>query len=317
MILQIEEKQRDLCRLVMQFIPPVAPLQLPGSVFRTFLQNILLKNRGADRNMPPAGVSNNSVLVSLFTIILHFLSEGFAVRDIYGWIKGSGTDSGAHVGFLHRGGQQSFPAGLFLKNDPHRMDIPRLGGSYDHLSKSNPVKSDEVEETIRWEEGCMDDIKTRVTHLSRQKPCCCSSYDTELSNFSKYPVRYSTKGCRGSGCSIPDRSAHVTAECSASNLSDEIADKPSTSDHSDPELAFRPMQQLRILPSTSSMSSATLKEEELLDAMLLLYHLGLAPHFKQVSNNIFLPLHSLPHPKGSAHEKLMFGNKSECFRSTS
>ncbi|XP_057774623.1 E3 ubiquitin-protein ligase RKP [Salvia miltiorrhiza] len=280
----IEEKQRDLCRLVMQFIPPVAPLQLPGSVFRTFLQNILLKNRGADRNMPPAGVSNNSVLVSLFTTILHFLSEGFAVRDIYGWIKGSGTDSGAHVGFLHRGGQQSFPAGLFLKNDPHRVDIPRLGGSYGHLSKFNPVNGDEEEETIRWEEGCMDDGETRVTHLSRQKPCCCSTYDAELSNFAKYPVRYSAKGCRGSGCSIPDRSAHVTAECSASNLSDEIADKPSTSDHSDPELAFRPMQQLRILPSTSSMSSATLKEEELLDAMLLLYHLGLAPHFKQVSS---------------------------------
>lgn len=280
----IEEKQRDLCRLVMQFIPPVAPLQLPGSVFRTFLQNILLKNRGADRNMPPAGVSNNSVLVSLFTIILHFLSEGFAVRDICGWIKGSGTDSGAHVGFLHRGGQQSFPAGLFLKDDPHRVDIPRLGGSYNHLSKFNPVNGDEEEETIRWEEGCLDDDETRVTHLSRHKPCCCSSYDADLSKFSKYPVRYLAKGSRGSCSSIPDGSAHVTAECSASNLNDEITDKPSTSDHSDPEFAFRPMQQLRILPGTSTLSSATLKEEELLDAMLLLYHLGLAPNFKQVSS---------------------------------
>ncbi|KAI3451086.1 hypothetical protein Pfo_007751 [Paulownia fortunei] len=281
---KIEEKQRDLCRLVMQFIPPVAPLQLPGSVFRTFLQNILLKNRGADRNMPPPGVSNNSVLVSLFTVILHFLSEGFAVGDIYGWIKGSGTDSGAHVGFLHRGGQQSFPAGLFLKNDPHRMDISRLGGSYNHLSKFNPVNGEEEEEIIRWEEGCMDDEETRVTHFSRQKPCCCSSYDADLSRISKDPVRYLGRGSRGSCSSISDRSAHVAAECSTGNLNDEIADKPSTSDHSDSEFAFRPMQQLRILPRENTLPSATLKEEELLDAMLLLYHLGLAPNFKQASS---------------------------------
>ncbi|PIN13800.1 putative E3 ubiquitin ligase [Handroanthus impetiginosus] len=281
---KIEEKQRDLCRLVMQFIPPVAPLQLPGSVFRTFLQNILLKNRGADRNMPPPGVSNNSVLVSLFTVILHFLSEGFAVGDIYGWIKGSGTDSGAHVGFLHRGGEQSFPAGLLLKDDPHRVDISRLGGSYSHLSKFYPVNGDEEEEIIRWEEGCMDDEETRVTHLSRQKPCCCSSYDADLSKISKDPVRYLAKGTRGSCSSIPERPAHVTAECSSGNLNDEIADKPSTSDHSDSEFAFRPMQQLRILPKENTLSSATLKEEELLDAMLLLYHLGLAPNFKQASS---------------------------------
>ncbi|KAK4485968.1 hypothetical protein RD792_008622 [Penstemon davidsonii] len=280
---KVEEKQRDLCRLVMQFIPPVAPVQSPGSVFRTFLQNILLKNRGADRNMPPPGVSNNSVLVSLFNVILHFLSEGFAVGDIYGWIKGSWTNAVTDVGFLHRGGQQCFPASLFLKNDPHRVDISRLGGSYNHLLKSNPVNGDQ-EEVIRWEEGCMDDEETRVAHLSRQKPCCCSSYDINSTRNSKDPIRYLAKGSRGSCNSIAERSAHVSAECNASDLNDDIADKPSTSDHSESEYPFRPMQQLRILPRDSTFSSATLKEEELLDAMLLLYHLGLAPNFKQASS---------------------------------
>lgn len=277
----------------MQFIPPVAPPQLPGAVFRTFLQNTLLKNMGADRNMPPAGVSSNSVLVSLFTVILHFLSEGFAVGDIYGWIKGSGTDSGAHVGFLHRGGQQCFPAGLFLKNDPHRVDISRLGGSYNHLLKCNPINSEEEEEIVRWQEGCMDDEATRVTHFGRQKPCCCSSYDGNLSRSSKDPIRYLGKGSRGSCSSMSDRSAHVAAECSTSNLNDEIADKPGTSDHSNTEFAFRPRQQLRILPRENTLSSATLKEEELLDAMLLLYHLGLAPNFKQVSKFYHLLLFEL------------------------
>lgn len=276
---KVEEKQRDLCRLVMQFMPPTAPPQLPGSVFRTFLQNILLKNRGADRNLPPPGVSSNSVLVSVFSVILHFLSEGFG--DICGWMKDSGASD---VGFLHRGGQQKFPVGLFLKNDPHRVDIPRLGGSYNHLAKSHPISSEQQEEVIRWEEGCMDDEEDRVTHLSKQKPCCCSTYDADFTRISKDPIRHMTKGSRGHCSSIRERSAHVAAECSTSSLNDDIADKPSTSDQSESDFGFRPMQQMRYVSRENSVSSATLKEEELLDAMLLLYHLGLAPNFKQASS---------------------------------
>ncbi|MCD9644889.1 hypothetical protein HAX54_033413 [Datura stramonium] len=275
---KVEEKQRDLCRLVMQFMPPTSPPQLPGSVFKTFLQNILLKNRGADRNLPPPGVSSNSVLVSLFGIILHFLSEGFG--DICGWMKDSGASD---VGFLHRGGQQAFPVGLFLKNDPHRVDIPRLGGSYNHIAKSHPITSEQHEEVIRWEEGCMDDEEDRVTHLSKQKPCCCSTYDSDFTRISKDPIRHIAKGSRGHCSSIRERSAHVAAECSTSSLNDDIADKPSTSDQSESEFGFRPVQQMRYVPRENNVSSATLKEEELLDVMLLLYHLGLAPNFKQAS----------------------------------
>ncbi|KAA8530924.1 hypothetical protein F0562_005616 [Nyssa sinensis] len=290
---KIEEKHRDLCRLVMRFIPPITPPQLPGSVFRTFLQNILLKNRGADRNIPPPGVSNNSVLVSLFTVILHFLSEGFATSDICGWMKGCGTNSGPDVGFLHRGGQQSFPIGLFLKNDPHRVDISRLGGSYSHLTKSHPINDDQEAEVIRWEEGCMDDEETKVTHFGRQKPCCCLSYDADFTRISKNPIWYFTKGSRGHCSSIPERSANVAAECSTGNLNDEIADKPSTSDQSESEFGYRPVRRMRIVPRESNLSSAILKEEELLDAMLLLYHLGLAPNFKQASSYMSLQSQSI------------------------
>ncbi|XP_052197848.1 E3 ubiquitin-protein ligase RKP isoform X2 [Diospyros lotus] len=281
---KIEEKHRDLCCLVIQFIPPTTPLQLPGSVFRTFLQNFLLKNRGADRNLPPPGVSSNSVLVSLFTVVLHFLSEGFAMGDIPGWIKGCGSNTGPDVGFLHRGGQQSYPMGLYLKNDPHRVDIPRLGGLFSHLSKSHPVNVDAEAEVIQWEEGCMDEEETRVTHSSRWKPCCCSNYEVDFSKISKNPIRCTGKGSHGHCSTVPERSAHVAAECSSGNLNDEITDKPSTSDQSGPEFGYRPMQQMRIIPLESDSSSATLKEEELLDAMLLLYHLGLAPNFKQASS---------------------------------
>ncbi|XP_058084516.1 E3 ubiquitin-protein ligase RKP [Magnolia sinica] len=279
---KIEEMHRELCCLVIQFTPPITPTQLPGSLFRTFLQNLILKNRGADRNLSPPGVSSNSVLVSLYTVILHFLSEGFPMGDICGWMKGSRTKAGIDEGFLHRGGQQSFPVGLFLRTDPHRTDISRLGGSFNHLLKSHPVNDRETE-VVQWEEGCMDDEKTKITHSTEKKPCCCSTSDVDFGRTSKDPIRYISKGSRGHCSPIPERSAHVAAECSTGSLNDEIVDKPSSSDQSESDFRYRPVQTLRSLPSTSHLSNATLREEELLDAMLLLYHLGLSPNFKQAS----------------------------------
>lgn len=272
---QIEEKHRELCHLVIQFTPSMIPPQLPGSIFRTFMQNLLLKNRGADRNVPPPGVSSNSVLVSLYTVTLHFLSEG----DVYGWLKSS--KSGSEIGFLHRGGQRSFPAALFLNNESHRSEITRLGGSYSHLTKLHPV-DDQEEEVIRWEEGCMDDDNSRVTHLTLQKPCCCSSNEVDYARSLKNPIRYISRGSRGHLSPSPERSAHVAAECSAGNLNDELADKPSTSDRSEPEFGYQPIQHVRTVSTDCTISSATIREEELLDALLRLYHVGLAPNFKQV-----------------------------------
>ncbi|WOG97343.1 hypothetical protein DCAR_0416683 [Daucus carota subsp. sativus] len=282
---KIEEKHRELCQLVLEFIPPVTPPQSPGSLFRTFLQNLLFKNRGADHNMPPPGVSSNSAIVSLYTVILHFLSEGSSTGGFSGWIKGCGVDVSPDVGFLHRGGQQSFPVALFLKNNPHRVDISRLGGSYSHLSKSHPVSKDEEDEVIRWEEGCMDGEGIKVTHSGRTKPCCCSSYD-DFTRTSKNPVRYTAKDSQGHCSSLPERASHGAAECSTGSLNDEIADKPSTSDQSESGFGYRSLQWARIVPRESNMSSAILEEEELLDALLLLYHLGLAPIFKQASSCI-------------------------------
>lgn len=262
---------------MIQFIPPTNPPQLPGAVFRTFLQSLLLKNRGAQRNIPPPGVSSNSVLVSIYTVVLHFLSEGFALGDICGWLKTCKTD----VGFLHRGGEQSFPVHLFLKNDPHRADISRLGGSYSHLSKLHPTIGHEME-VIQWDEGCMDSEETRVTHSTRQKPCCCSNYDSDFTRNFKVPAKYLAKGSRGHCSSIPERPAHVAAECSDGSLNDEITDKPSSSDQSEPEYGYRQVHHMKSVPKDTNMSTDTLQEEELLDALLWLYHVGLAPNFKQV-----------------------------------
>ncbi|KAI3866194.1 hypothetical protein MKX03_014920 [Papaver bracteatum] len=98
---------RNLCGLVMQSMPPTKPPQLPGSVFRTFLQNLLLKNRGADCNPSPHVVSSNSVLVSVYTVILHILSEGFAVGDMCGWTKEAETKSGSQASYYSSHQSQS------------------------------------------------------------------------------------------------------------------------------------------------------------------------------------------------------------------
>ncbi|XP_068642328.1 E3 ubiquitin-protein ligase RKP isoform X2 [Aristolochia californica] len=282
-ISKIEEMHRELCLLVIQFIPPTSSPQVPGSVLWTFLQNLILKNRGADRSPPPPGVSNNSVLVSLYTVILHFLSEGFAVGEICAWMKCSKTKAGSDQGFLHRGGAQSFPLGLFLKADPRRADISRLGGSFSHLSKCHPVYERE-NEVAQWDESCTDDDDdAKVTHSTRQKPCCCSTSDVDFGRFPIEPIQNISKGPPTHCNPVSERSSRLDAECSTGILNDDIVDKPSTSDQSESDFGCRSMQNMRSLASMSHVPSTTVREEELLDSMLLLYHLGLSANFKQAS----------------------------------
>ncbi|KAH9610912.1 hypothetical protein KSS87_006588 [Heliosperma pusillum] len=279
---KIEEKHRDLCCLVIQFTPPVPPPQFPGSVFRKFLQNTLLKYRGADRSMAPAGVLGNTVLVSLYTVILHFLSEGFPMADICGWSKNRRDDDKNDIGFLHRGGQLSFPIKLLVKNDLQRIDIPRIGGSFGNLLELYPLCEQESE-VLTWEEGCMETEETRVTHLTRQKPCCCSSYDIDFTRIYRDPITFIPRGSRGHSSSVRERSSQVATECNAGNLNGEIEEKPSSSDHSHSPFGYRLLQPSRIVPKESNISSAALREDELLDIMLLLYQMGVAPNFKQAS----------------------------------
>jgi hypothetical protein len=73
---QIEEMHRELCSLVICFIPPMSTPQPPGSVFRSFVQSLVLKARGGDHRMVVNGTFNNTVLISLYTVILHLLSAG-------------------------------------------------------------------------------------------------------------------------------------------------------------------------------------------------------------------------------------------------
>ncbi|KAI4325890.1 hypothetical protein MLD38_031254 [Melastoma candidum] len=130
----------------------------------------------------------------------------------------------------------------------------------------------------------MDDDDSRVTHSTPHKPCLCSNYDIDWGRASKVPIRYRAKGLPGHCSPIPDKSAHVAAECIAGSLNDEIVDKASSSDQSNPEFSYWLMKHLGTVPKDCNISSATIREEELLDSLLLLYHMGLAPNFKQASH---------------------------------
>lgn len=275
---KIEEKHRDICRLVMQFIPPGTP-QLSGSVFRNFLQTFILKFRGADHRMSSLGVSGNTALISLYTVILHFLSEGSSMDGMSG-LKDSGENTGSDVGFLHRGGKRSYPLGLLLKSDAHRSWIPRVGGSVNHLLKSHPISNVELKD-VRWDEGSVDDDNARVTHSTVQKPCCCSDSDMDYVKTSIDSSRSSGRSSKGPSSSISERSDNVAAECSTRTLGEEIEDKPSPSDLSEADFECQLLQHLLDAPMTNQSSSDALREEELLDFMLLLYHLGVAPNFRQ------------------------------------
>ena len=84
-------------------------------MFTTFLQHLIWKNRGADHNMPPPGLSSYSVLVSAYTILLHFLSKVFGIDDTCQLIKGSRQKVDTRVGFLHQGWETKFSCRLISK----------------------------------------------------------------------------------------------------------------------------------------------------------------------------------------------------------
>ena len=65
--------------------------------------------------MPPFGLSSYSVLFSEYTILLHFLSEGFGIDDTCELIKGPRQKVDTGVGFLHWGSKTKFSCRLIYK----------------------------------------------------------------------------------------------------------------------------------------------------------------------------------------------------------
>ncbi len=104
--MQVEELQWELFRQLLQFVPPSygeLQQQVPGVVLRRFLQHLVCKNRGANRSVAPPGLSDNSVLVSAYCVLLRLLSEGLGTGKVGAEsVEGTKEHSEHSVGFLHR-----------------------------------------------------------------------------------------------------------------------------------------------------------------------------------------------------------------------
>ncbi|KAJ7546266.1 hypothetical protein O6H91_08G032800 [Diphasiastrum complanatum] len=286
-ISKVEELQCELCRSLLNFVPPSsvnvlgaifsAPSQTPGWVFRKFLRNLLRKNRGANRNIPPPGLSDNSVLVSVYTVLLHFLSEGLdRLMDI------RHEQHHDHVPFLHRGGMRRFPVQLFLRVDESLYDFARLAGTPSYLSKTSVLEPGDFEE-VEWMESSADNEEIRFSHIGKKKPCCCLEAANVPFINSKVTARAPEKSVGSSANVAGERSSSMNADCNEGNFESVVDDKPSSSEREGSN--FRPLARLfeRAAMKPIRELSDAVKEEELLESMLLLYHLGLAQNFKQAS----------------------------------
>nr|AFN42812.1 E3 ubiquitin protein ligase-like protein [Marsilea vestita] len=291
-ISKVEDMQWELCHILLDYVPPTeaessgssddlvnSGIKHPsGSVFMSFLRHLVTKNKGAARNIPPPGLSDNSVLMTAYTVLLRFLSEGFVSNTN----KAAGKEQDIEVAFLHRGGKRSFNVQLFLDADSYVNDFARLGGTFSHLCKVHTLIPSDYESVV-WEESCMDDSERRVTHGGKQKPCCCSGASGSQSNASKGYVRVLNKGFNIHVNSVSESSRSSRSEPGRRMCTDDEDEKPTSSGRVDPFIRSSSYHELRNRTSSKVFTSGSVREEELLDIMVLLYHLGVAPNFKQAS----------------------------------
>ena len=65
--------------------------------------------------------------------------------------------------FFTGDGKQSFPVGLFLKEDSHRIGFSRLGGVFTHLLKTHAAGIEDFEE--KWAESDLEVEESSVPLL--------------------------------------------------------------------------------------------------------------------------------------------------------
>eukprot|EP00249_Psilotum_nudum_P024720 c29275_g1_i2 orf=485-4546(+) len=283
---KVEELQWQLCRYLLDFVPHQSATDMnlgirpsPEPVFRTFVKHLMNKNKGAARNIPPPGLSDNSVLVAVYTVLLRLLSEGLNPSSL-----DNGKEQDCSVGFLHRGGKQCFKARLFLDSDTCANDFSRLGGTFSHLRKTHVLDEEEYKD-VEWEEGFMDDGGSGITHSGKQKPCCCSGLSSSSIIGSKTASRILRKSfnIHLNGVSVSNSNSSATDVSNRILFNEEVEDTPSSSGRGSLGFTSLSFQHLKKTGSKSFFLSDGVREDELLDTMVLLYHLGVAPNFKQAS----------------------------------
>lgn len=124
----IQAKQRDICYTLSSY--PDIHGQCPlSNCFTNFVRRLLSKNRWAVRNVQPPGLSDNSVLVSTYFVILDMLKPFLLTT----------TEERRPT---------AFPSTMFLRNDNEYFDLGRLGGTYNHVRTEFPVENTDNDKNV-------------------------------------------------------------------------------------------------------------------------------------------------------------------------
>lgn len=292
-IAMVEELQVTLCRHLLAYVPP-HPAGSPwvagtpsvdhGGVFGAFLHHLIRRNRGANRNIPPSGLSDNSVLVSAFFVLLRMLSEGLTEPILSPKQRGSDWIERNGVGYFHRGGQRKFPVLLFLRSDTEYMELPRLGGTFSHLSKSSPVSFPQNYEDVRWDDSevWVDPSQGDGSSSQANQPLSPSGATfSPSSQASALPH----EGSRSTGGNLDFGSQNETLLADQGERSGWGREREATSSGRE-SVWTSGFNQAR----TTSWGPV---EEELVDMLIILYHLGVASNFKQASLSLQMQMQSI------------------------
>jgi len=124
----------------------VVPVQ---NVFRQWLRNLVKKNKAANRNIVPPGLSDSSAMINLFFCLVKYLSPNQ---------ENSNNVAAKLV-------PQMFPPVMFCDDRIiEYFDFPRVGGLLGHLQKTFPIQTPSEPAQIPFEAEIFDDL-TFFYHL--------------------------------------------------------------------------------------------------------------------------------------------------------
>jgi hypothetical protein len=121
----VSTHEDHMYELVQTFVSDTNPTSInpytsPCDQFVMWVKTLLAKNKGFNRNVSPPGLSEPSVLASVYVVLLRMLQPYFQNGDI-----------------------SKFPDRIFYDGSVEHFDFTRLGGTISHLRKHLPIGKEE------------------------------------------------------------------------------------------------------------------------------------------------------------------------------
>eukprot|EP00245_Coleochaete_scutata_P018512 TRINITY_DN967_c1_g2_i1.p1 TRINITY_DN967_c1_g2~~TRINITY_DN967_c1_g2_i1.p1 ORF type:complete len:984 (+),score=172.68 TRINITY_DN967_c1_g2_i1:39-2954(+) len=347
---KVEGMQLELCLHLLRFRPPESAATLnpkhlsPGGIFRAFLQHLIKRNSKVNSNSPPPGLSDSSVILSTYFVLLRLLSDPLAYRrwklneesrqtsssgtsmvihvkqeetlkhcpevhaascdvnqekilagtEISSMSLGDGDVQEGLVPFLRCRGWRRFPVSRFLGKSVYAMDLARLGGTFSHLVKAVRVSSAELGCDLAWDGDFSWDRELKVRPaeeaLTRGRHAVKDNIgDAEASD---QVCRRAESGVEDDGCDrlpgcVPDVVGEMRGEGEQGGEA-EAADRESVEGMCEGDV-----EENSVRWEKESARYEDTEDEEMLDIMVLLYHLGLTSSLKQASLHMHRQMQSV------------------------